>query len=69
MRKLTRTEATSFGAYTCRWGDRRETVRQPEKGVFGALDRVEERPLKDGALAFSEIAAGKVASAKVVLIP
>jgi len=69
MRKLTLAEVTLLGAYTYTQADLRETVRQLEEGVFGDLNWVEERPLKDGALAFSEIAAGKVASAKVVLIP
>ena len=69
MRKLTLAEVTLLGAYTYTQADLRETVRQLEEGVFGDLNWVEERSLKDGALAFSDIAAGKVASAKVVLIP
>ena len=46
MRKLTLTEVTLLGAYTCTRADRREIVRRLEKGVFDDLDQVEERPLK-----------------------
>jgi 2-desacetyl-2-hydroxyethyl bacteriochlorophyllide A dehydrogenase len=69
MRKLTLAEITLLGAYTYTQADLRETVRQLEEGVFGDLNWVEERPLKDGAVAFSDISSGQVASAKVVLIP
>ena len=46
MRKLTLTEVTLLGAYTCKRADRREIVCRLEKGVFDDLDQVEERPLK-----------------------
>lgn len=69
MRKLTLAEITLMGAYTYTLVDLQAAVRQMEAGVFGDLAWVETRALADGAQAFEDIAAGKVASAKVVLIP
>jgi L-iditol 2-dehydrogenase len=36
---------------------------------LGALDWAEERPLAQGAEAFADLLAGKVAAAKIVLLP
>lgn len=69
MRKLTLAEITLLGAYTYTMADLQAAVRQIEAGVFGDLNWIETRSLADGEQAFEDIAAGKVASAKVVLIP
>ena len=66
MLKLMFEELMLLDDYT--QSDLRETVRQLKEGVCGDLTWVEERSLKYCAFPFSEIATGKVASAKVVLI-
>ena len=69
MRKLTLAEITLMGTYTYSAADLRATVAALDRGVFGDLSWVEQRPLAEGARAFDDLHHGRVASAKVVLVP
>ena len=69
MRKLTLAEITLVGTYTYSMADLRATVRALDEGAFGDLRWVEERPLRDGAMAFSDLDHGRSAAAKIVLRP
>ncbi|UCE32780.1 MAG: alcohol dehydrogenase catalytic domain-containing protein [Burkholderiales bacterium] len=69
MRKLTLAEIALLGAYTYTTADLRAAVRLLHEGAFGDLDWVETRALAEGPQAFSDIAAGNTAAAKVVLLP
>ena len=69
MRKLTLAEITLMGTYTYTTADLRATVKLLYAGAFGDLSWVQTMPLVDGAKAFGELDTGKLASAKVVLLP
>ncbi len=69
MRKLTLAEITLLGTYTYGTADLRATVALLARGAFGDLGWIERRPLADGAAAFRELDAGRIAAAKVVLEP
>ena len=69
MRKLTLSEITLIGTYTYSTADLRATVKAIHAGAFGDLSWVEERPLSEGARAFTDLDQGKTASAKIVLRP
>ncbi len=69
MRKLTLAEVTLIGTYTYTTADLRAAVRALHEGAFGSLDWVEERPLAEGARAFSDLHQGRAAAAKIVLRP
>jgi 2-desacetyl-2-hydroxyethyl bacteriochlorophyllide A dehydrogenase len=69
MRKLTLAEITLMGTYTYTTADLRATVKMLNDGVFGELSWVSAMPLSDGPQAFSDLASGAIASAKVVLVP
>jgi len=69
MRKLTLAEIALLGAYTYATADLRAAVRLLHEGAFGSLDWIETRRLEEGPKAFADIAAGNIASAKVVLLP
>ncbi len=69
MRKLTLAEIALLGAYTYTTADLRAAVALLHEGAFGDLSWIETRRLEDGPRAFAEIAAGDIASAKVVLLP
>lgn len=69
MRKLTLAEITLLGTYTYTTADLRATVKALHRGIFGDLDWVETRRLDDGAAAFNDLAEGRAASAKIVLLP
>ena len=69
MRKLTLAEITLMGTYTYTTADLRATVKLLYAGAFGDLSWVETMPLASGAKAFSDLDSGKLASAKVVLLP
>jgi len=68
VRKLTLSEITFFGTYTYTTVDLRATVKALSSGALGSLDWVEQRPLADGAAAFSDLDHGQSAAAKVVLM-
>jgi alcohol dehydrogenase len=69
MRKLTLAEITLVGTYTYTMTDMRATVSALDRGVFGDLAWVDERPLAEGVAAFRELDLGQSASAKIVLRP
>jgi 2-desacetyl-2-hydroxyethyl bacteriochlorophyllide A dehydrogenase len=69
MRKLTLDEISLIGTYTYTMADLRATVSALDRGVFGDLAWVEERPLEQGAAAFRDLDAGASAAAKIVLMP
>jgi alcohol dehydrogenase len=69
MRKLTLAEITLMGTYTYTTADLRATVKLLYAGAFGDLSWVQTMPLQMGAQAFSDLDSGKLASAKVVLLP
>jgi threonine dehydrogenase-like Zn-dependent dehydrogenase len=68
-RSLTLREITLIGCYTYTDQDLVAAVAALDEGRFGNLAWVEERPLSQGAQAFGDLVAGRVASAKVVLRP
>lgn len=69
MRKLTLAEISLIGVYTYSTSDLRASVSALHEGAFGDLQWVQERPLADGARAFQDLDAGRIASAKIVLRP
>jgi 2-desacetyl-2-hydroxyethyl bacteriochlorophyllide A dehydrogenase len=69
MRKLTLAEITLLGTYTYTRADLQATVRALHDGAFGDLAWVAERRLADGARAFEDLDRGRLAAAKVLLIP
>ena len=69
VRRLTLSEVAFLGSYTYTPDDLRTAVALLASGALGDLSWVESRPLSEGATAFSDLAAGRVSSSKVVLIP
>jgi alcohol dehydrogenase len=69
MRKLTLAEITLLGTYTYTTADLRATVDALDRGLFGDLAWVEQRPLAEGAAAFADLDQGRSAAAKIVLVP
>lgn len=68
-RRLTLHDIAFLGSYTYTATEFRETVAAIVAGRLGPLDWIEERPLEAGAGAFAELAAGRVATPKVILRP
>jgi threonine dehydrogenase-like Zn-dependent dehydrogenase len=69
IRRMTLQEITFIGTYTYTKRDFRDTAAAIFDGSLGALDWTEQRALSDGAGAFDDIAAGRAATPKIVLIP
>jgi len=69
IRRLTLHEIAFIGTYTYTAQDFRETAQAIFDGTLGPLDWFEERPLSQGAAAFDDIAAGRVAAPKIILNP
>ncbi len=69
IRKLTLQEVALVGSYCYTHSDFEAVVSALAAGHFGPLDWVEERPLAQGAHAFQDLDAGKVAAAKIILHP
>ena len=69
VRRMTLQEITFIGTYAYTAQDFRDTARAIFDGRLGDLDWAEHRPLADGAAAFLDIRAGKVAAPKIVLRP
>ena len=69
VRRMTLQEITFIGTYTYTAQDFRDTAQAIFDGSLGALDWTEQRPLADGAQAFSDIRAGRVAAPKIILEP
>jgi 2-desacetyl-2-hydroxyethyl bacteriochlorophyllide A dehydrogenase len=64
---LTRGEISLIGSFAYTPVEFRETLAGLAAGIFGPIDWTEQRPLSEGVAAFAELAAGKVASAKILL--
>jgi threonine dehydrogenase-like Zn-dependent dehydrogenase len=69
VRRMTLQEITFIGTYTYTAQDFRDTAAAIFDGRLGALDWTEQRPLSDGASAFSDIRAGQTAAPKIILNP
>ncbi|MBJ3761952.1 alcohol dehydrogenase catalytic domain-containing protein [Maribius pontilimi] len=69
IRRMTLQEITFIGTYTYTAPDFRATVAAMADGRLGPLDWTETRPLTEGARAFADIRAGKVAAPKIILKP
>lgn len=69
IRRMTLQEITFIGTYTYTAEDFRQTAQAIFDGRLGPLDWMSERGLAEGADAFSDIRAGKVAQPKILLIP
>ena len=68
-RALTLREIKLIGCYTYTLADLQAAVKALAAGEFGDLAWVEARPLAAGPAAFDDLAAGRVAAAKIVLQP
>ncbi len=69
LRRMTLQEITFIGTYTYTAQDFRDTAGAMFDGRLGVLDWAETRPLPDGAAAFRDIRAGRVAAPKIILRP
>lgn len=69
IRRMTLQEITFIGTYTYTAQDFRDTAQAMFDGRLGALDWAETRSLSDGASAFDDIKAGRVAAPKIILKP
>jgi len=69
VRRLTLQEITFSGTYCYTPEEFRTVVGLLVSGRLGALDWLEARPLSEGARAVADIDAGRVAAAKLVLLP
>lgn len=69
IRRMTLQEIAFLGCYTYSRADFIQTARAIFEGRLGALDWPEIRPLSEGARAFADIAAGRVAAPKIILAP
>ncbi len=69
VRRATLQEITFVGTYTYTAADFRDTAEAIFDGRLGPLDWTETRPLADGAEAFADLRAGKVAAPKIILNP
>jgi 2-desacetyl-2-hydroxyethyl bacteriochlorophyllide A dehydrogenase len=67
IRAITLREITFIGTYTYTPVDLSMTLKKIADGSLGSLDWIEQRPLSEGAAAFSELLAGQCAAPKVVL--
>ncbi len=69
IRRLTLQEVTLIGTFCYTMADFRETVAAMAAGKLGALDWIEERPLREGVGAFKAMDDGTTAAAKIILRP
>ena len=69
IRRMTLQEITFIGTYTYTAQDFCDTAAAIFDGRLGRLDWTEQRPLSDGASAFTDIYAGQTAEPKVILHP
>ncbi|HEY8566554.1 MAG TPA: alcohol dehydrogenase catalytic domain-containing protein [Beijerinckiaceae bacterium] len=69
LRKITLQEITVTGAYCYTPVDFRHAVDALAEGGLGALGWFEERPLRDGPAAFSDLDDGRTAASKILLRP
>jgi L-iditol 2-dehydrogenase len=69
VRRATLQEIAFIGTYTYTAQDFRDCAKAMWDGRLGALDWIETRPLSEGAAAFDDIRAGRVAAPKIILKP
>jgi threonine dehydrogenase-like Zn-dependent dehydrogenase len=69
IRRLTLQEIAFIGTYTYTAQDFRDAAAAMFSGLLGPLDWTETRALSDGAGAFADIHAGRVAAPKIILKP
>lgn len=69
IRRITLQEITVIGTYTYTAQDFRDTCAAMFDGRLGPLNWVEMRDLSDGARAFADMRAGKIAAPKIILKP
>jgi len=69
VRRTTLQEVTFVGTYTYTAQDFRDTAAALFDGRLGALDWTETRSLAEGANAFADLRAGRVAAPKIILDP
>jgi L-iditol 2-dehydrogenase len=69
VRRLSLQEIILTGTYCEAPAEFRTVVGLLVERRFGALDWLETRPLAQGAQAVADIVAGRVAAAKIVLVP
>ncbi len=69
IRRMTLQEITFIGTYTYTAQDFRDTAEAIFAGQLGPLDWFETRPLSQGAQAFQDLRAGRVAAPKIILTP
>ena len=69
IRRMTLHEITFIGSYTYTMADFHDTAQAIFDGSLGALDWFEARPLSEGATAFSDLRADRVAAPKIIFIP
>ncbi len=69
VRRATLQEITFIGVYTYSAEDFRNTAAALFDGRLGSLDWIETRPLEQGATAFADLLAGRVAVPKIILDP
>jgi len=69
VRRATLQEITFIGTYTYTAADFRDTAAALFDGRLGPLDWTQTRPLADGACAFADLRAGRVATPKIILAP
>jgi len=69
IRRITLQEITLIGTYCYTAQDFRDTAAAIFDGRLGALDWTQARALSDGAAAFADLDAGRVAAPKIILDP
>ena len=69
IRRLTLQEILLVGCYTYTMVDFRAALAALASGALGTLDWFEERPLSDGAAAFTDLKNGNTDAAKILLRP
>ncbi len=69
FRKITLSEITVIGTYTYTHRDLQAALQKLHSGTLGDLTWIEERPLAEGASAFSDLNGGLSAAPKIVLLP
>ncbi len=68
-RRITLQEITFLGNYCYTHADMKASLNMLYSGQLGDLSWVEQRPMSEGAQAFTDLHNGDVAAAKIVLIP
>lgn len=69
IRRMTLQEICFIGTYTYTAQDFRDTAAAIFDGRLGALDWPVMCPLSEGAQAFGDLRAGRVAAPKIILVP